>query len=144
MTELARDQLGLVESATALAARVQRDGAVSVDGIRVALQVGSKQVRDVWDGDSHIAVLEVVDDAARVASELVGRADAVECGCYAAARFAELRNSRTGAEDAIGPLQGWQVGFAVRAEISSLAPADDAVLGEYEVKQREGCSFQMG
>ena len=123
---------------------MKRNGTVGVDGVGVAFQVGSEQTCDVWDGDSHIAVLEVVNDLAGAAQELVGRADAVECGCYAAARFAELRNSRTGAEDAIGPLQGWQVGFAVRAEIAALAPADHAVLRKYEVKQREGCSLQMG
>ena len=37
--EFARDKLGLVEAATALPARVQRDGAVGIDRIRVALQI---------------------------------------------------------------------------------------------------------
>ena len=126
--EFARDKLGLVEAATAFSPWMERHWTKGIYGIRVALQICGEKARDVRHGDSHIAVLEVVDDAAGAAMELVGCSHAVECGCKAPARIAELRDARGGAEEAIRTLERWQVGFAIGTEITALALADYAIL----------------
>ena len=67
---------------------MKRNRAVGVDRIRIAFQVSGEEAGDIRYGDSHIAVLEVVDDAAGAVTELVGRSHAVERRGAAPARFA--------------------------------------------------------
>ena len=144
MPEFARDKLGLVEAAAALTPFVERHGAKGIDRIRVALQICGEKACDVGHSNSYPAIFEVVDDTSGAAIELVGRSHTIECRGAAPARITELRNARAGAEVAVRTPERRQVELAVDAEVAALTLADYAILRQYDVQKREGCSLQMG